>query len=361
MLALPYLHWTPKIAERLRAEASAAVIGRAEIGPDCSLGRLAAVRADGEAARLGADCWFGEASTVHIADGLYPSIVGAHVTVGRYGLVHACTIGDDCVIGEHAAVMDGSKVGPGAVIAAESVVPPGKTLAGGWLYAGAPARPVAPVSAALIAQLHRAIRGDGGNEAPPGGGAPGSGTLPGVIATAPLPDLRHAPGTGTRQSFAAGAYVAPTASLAGRVLLAERASVWFGTEIDAGEAVVEIGEESNVQDNSRLYGGKAGQDIRIGARVLIGHNVRIFASAIGDRAIIGMGAVIAPGTVVQAGGCVAAGSVTEPGTVVGSGQIWSGRPAHMARALSDANREAFARGVQAYVAYAGHYLAGAAR
>src|SRR3972149_2064312 len=168
MIVVPYLEHAPRIGSRVAAHASSAVIGRTELGSGCSLGDLTLVRADGEDVRIGADCWFGEASTVHIADRLYPALVGSHVTVGRYGLVHACTVGDDCVIGEHAAVMDGSVLGAGSVIAAESVVPPGKTLEGGWLYAGAPARPVERVPVALLDHLHRAMRGGSGARAPPG-------------------------------------------------------------------------------------------------------------------------------------------------------------------------------------------------
>ena len=142
MIVLPYLAHEPRIGSRLNSHPSGAIIGRTRLGADCALGELALVRGDGEDVQIGADCWFGEASTVHIADRLLPAVIGSHVTVARFGLVHACTVGDDCVVGEHAAVMDGSVLGPGTVIAAQSVVPPGKTLEGGWLYAGAPARPV---------------------------------------------------------------------------------------------------------------------------------------------------------------------------------------------------------------------------
>jgi gamma-carbonic anhydrase len=117
---------------------------------------------------------------------------------------------------------------------------------------------------------------------------------------------------------------------------------------------------TNVQDNSRLYAGKPGEDIRIGPRALIGHNVRIFASRIEEGAIIGMGSVIGKGTVVRAGACVAAGSITEPGTEVASGQVWSGRPARFARVLSERNRKEFAHAVQVYVQYSGNYLVGGA-
>jgi carbonic anhydrase/acetyltransferase-like protein (isoleucine patch superfamily) len=348
MIVLPYLEHAPRIGPQVRGHVSSAVIGRTELGSGCSLGELTLVRADGEDVRIGDDCWFGEASTVHIADRLYPAVVGSHVTVGRYGLVHACTVGDDCVIGEHAAVMDGSVLGAGAVIAAESIVPPGKILEGGWLYAGAPARPVERVPSVLLEALHRAIRGGSDTE------------VPHVLAASRVPQLRYAPGSGINRVFAQGAYVAPTASIAGRVLLGRCSSVWFGVEIDAGEATIEIGEQTNVQDNSRLYAGKPGEDIRIGPRVVIGHNVRIFPSTIEEGAIIGMGAVIGKGTVVRAGGCVAAGSVTEPGTEVAAGRVWSGRPARAARILSDRNREEFAHAVRVYVEYAGNFLAGGA-
>lgn len=348
MIVLPYLAHTPRISSGVTGEKSSAIIGRTRLDSGCTFGELALVRADGEAIRIGADCWFGEASTVHIADQVFPAVIGAHVTVGRYGLVHACTMGDDCVVGEHSAVMDGSIVGPGSVIAAQSIVPPGKRLEGGWLYAGAPARPVERVSAELLEKLHRAIRNGSGSK------------VPHVIAGARVPRLRHAPGTGVDRGFARGAYVAPTASVAGRVVLAPRSSLWFGVEVDAGEASVEIGEETNVQDNSRLYGGKPGEDVRIGPRVLIGHNVRIFSSAIEEGAIIGMGSVVSKGTVVRRGACVAAGSITEPGTEVAAGQVWSGRPARAARPLSERNRDDFAHAVQVYVEYAANYLAAGA-
>ena len=348
MILLPYLQHEPRIAAGLKAHPSAAVIGRTELAAGCTLGELTLVRADGEDVRIGPDCWFGEASTVHIADRLFPAVIGSHVTVGRYGLVHACAVADDCVVGEHAAVMDGSVVGPGAVIAAESIVPPGKTLEGGWLHAGAPARPVERVTPQLRKALHDAIRRGTG------------GAVPHVFAAARAPRLRHAAGSGVDQSFGPGVYVAPTASIAGRVLLAARSSVWFGVEVDAGAAAVRIGEETNVQDNSRLYGGDAGEELTIGPRVLIGHNVRIFPSTIEEGAIIGMGAIIGKGTLVRAGGCVAAGSITEPGTEVAAGQVWSGRPARAARPVSDRNRQEFSRAVAVYVEYAANYLARAA-
>jgi gamma-carbonic anhydrase len=349
MLILPYLEHEPRIARRIAAHESAVIIGRAELQDGCTFGELTLLRGDGEAIRIGTDCWFGEASTVHIAHGIFPAIVGSHVTVGRYALVHACAVADDCVVGEQAAVMDGSVVGPGSVIAARSVVPPRKTLEGGWLYMGAPARAVQRISSELRESLHQGIRT----------GATGS--VPHVSADTQLMKLRQAPGTGVNRAFWSGVYVAPTASISGDVVLGPRASIWFGAEIDAGPAHIDIGEETSIQDNSRLYARRPGHDIRIGPRVIIGHNARLFSCVVEERAIIGMGSIIGEGTVVRAGACVAAGSITEPGTEVTAGQIWSGRPARAARALTERNRLAFAQSVDIYVQYAANYLLGKTR
>jgi len=351
MIVLPYLRDFPEIGPDQAAAATSAVIGRTELGAGCHLEALATLRADGEQISVGPDCWFGEASTVHIADSVLPARVGTHVTVGRYGLVHACSVGDDCVIGENAVVMDAAEVGPGAVIAAESLVPPGKKLEGGWLYAGTPARPVERVSAGRLESLHRLLRGAAGRDE----GASNV-DVQIVRATRPIGALRRSPGAGVAELAEAEAYIAPSASITGRLHLGRHSSVWFGVEIDADDAVIELGEASNIQDHSRLHLAP-GERLRIGRRVTVGHNVRMAACEIEDEAIVGMGSIIGKGTVVRAGGCVAAGSITEPGTEVAAGYVWSGRPARESRILSPQNRTLFALGVDVYVQYAKNYRA----
>lgn len=345
MIILPYLKYLPRIGLDVRQHPSAAVIGRAQIGNGCTLGRFTVVRADGDEVHIGADSWLGEGSTVHIKDQRYPAIIGARVTAGSHSLIHACTVGDDCVIGEQSVVMDGSTVGAGSVIAAGSVVTPGKTLEGGWLYAGIPARPIKRVSRDLVDSMHRALRASLRTEGEP------------LFAAAGWPEPRHTPSVGPESTVAEGVYVAPTASIAGKVTLAARSSVWFGVEIDAGGACISIEEQTNVQDNSQLYAGMPGENILIGPNVTIGHNVRMFACTIEEGAIIGMCAVIGKGTIVRAGGVVAAGSVTEPGTEVAAGHVWSGCPARQTSQLSERNREDLARAAQTYVEYSKNYLA----
>ena len=343
MIVLPYLKYVPQLDRSIQADDSVAVIGRAQVGPRTHLAPLTTLRADGESITVGEDCWFGEASTVHIADSVFGTSIGRRCTMGRFSLVHACSVGDDCIIGEHAVVMDGCEVGPGAVFAAGSVAPPGKVLPGGWLYAGIPAKPVEQVSAARLQQLHRALRE---------GGAGGDV----VRAAQPAGPLRHAPGTGAGRFSAPNAYVAPTAAIVGELRLAPHSSVWFGVEIDAEGGVVELGEASNIQDNTRIT-LKAGERVRIGRRVTVGHNVRMHACEIEDGVVIGMGSIIGPGTIVRTGAVVAAGAVTEPGTEVKAGFIWSGNPARESRPLSPDNAARFSIGVDVYKRYAEAYSA----
>ena len=345
MNIIPYLDYTPHIGSNVTSEDWVAVIGRAEIGAGCYFGKLATLRADGEYIRVGSECWFGDASTVHIADSVFGTRVGTHVTVGRYGLVHACTIEDHCVLGENAVVMDGSVVGPGAAIAAESVVPPGKTLEGGWLYAGTPAKPVEPISPARLAELHESIRNRALID-----------NAEIIRARTPIGEFKRDPGTGAEEFESDDTYIAPTAAIAGKLKMAPHSSIWFAVEIDAEDATVALGEASNIQDSSRIH-LEAGETMRIGRRVTVGHNVRMHACEVEDEAIIGMGSIVGKGTIVRKGGVVAAGAVTAPGTVVEAGTIWSGNPARRSRPLSEENARMFSIGVDVYAGYTANYRA----
>ena len=106
-MRLPYLEFEPTIAEPARLALSAVVTGRTTVGPGLVLDEHATLRADGEAIRIGTNGYFGRRATVHIAEDVYPAIVGDDVTVGRYGLVHACTLDDGVLVGDAATVMDG--------------------------------------------------------------------------------------------------------------------------------------------------------------------------------------------------------------------------------------------------------------
>lgn len=350
-MLLRYLDFTPSIASPADCAPTAAIVGRTVAGPGLVLRDHATLRADGDWVRIGANAYFGERATVHIADSTLPAIIGDDVTVGRFALVHACTVDNRVVVGDTAVVMDGAHVGEGAVITAGSLVPPRKRLAGGWIYDGNPATPVRAVDAGELAAAAYAIRNHSNSALVTSTDVPAPDT--GEFAAAGDAHARH--GAGHRIPRVGLAYIAPTAVLAGDVEVADDASVYFGCAIIAGTGRIAIGPRTNVQDNSLLVTDAARGPLVLGADVTIGHNVRMGAAMIGDHALIGMGSQVGDGVVVEEGGCIGARAWVEPGTVVAKGWIWAGRPARAFRELRAQERELFAEAARIYVCYGAAY------
>ncbi len=151
------------------------------------------------------------------------------------------------------------------------------------------------------------------------------------------------------------ALAAATSALVGDVRLGREASVFFGCAVVAGDARIEVGAQSNIQDNSLLVTDRARGDLVIGERVTFGHNVRMGSGVVEDDALVGMGAIVGDRVVVERGGVIAAGAWVEPGTVVRSGWIWAGRPAREFRALKPAERDGFDTIIEVYTRYATDY------
>ncbi len=351
-MLIPYLDFAPSVAAPMECAATAAIVGRTVAGPGLVLRAFATLRADGEWVRVGANAYFGERATVHIADGTLAANIGDDVTVGRFALVHACTVESRVVVGDTAIVMDDAHVGAGALITAGSLVPPRKRLPGGWIYDGYPATPVREIGAAELAEAAAAVRH----------------RVPSALVTAsdlpPLDMAAFAPaGDGDaaaehperRLHRAAAAYVAPTALVTGDVSVADDASVYFGCALVAGDGRIAIGPRTNVQDNSLLVTDATRGPLVLGADVTIGHNVRMGAATIGDHALIGMGSQVGDGVIVEEGGCIGARAEVQPGTVIKAGWIWVGRPAFAFRPIKPEERENFAQAARIYVRYGAAY------
>ena len=351
-LILDYLQYTPAIDGDLDVADRGALIGRSTIGGQSALGDYATVRADGENIRVGANAWFGDHATVHIADQIRGAVIGDDVTVGRYGVAHACTLGDGVVIGESSVVMDDASVGAYAVIAGDSVVPPRKTLPGGYLYAGHPAKPVREITLAEAATIGRDLRAGRPAEELVSRYLPPWRAIMQALPARAEGSLRELHGRSPRMT---NAFVAPTAIVAGDVVIEDDASVFFGCAVCAGDGRIVIGARTNVQDNCILATDRSRGELVLGDGVTIGHNVQLGSGTIGDDALVGMGSRVADGVVVERAGCIGAGAWVEPGTVVRAGWIWAGRPALPFRELKPEERAEFARARDIYVTYSSDY------
>ncbi len=119
--------------------AGSVVLGDVEIGPQASVWYGTVVRADSAPIRIGAGTNLQDGVVVH-ADPLYPTTIGARVSVGHRAVVHGCTVGDDVLIGMGATLLNGAVVGPWCLIAAGAVVLQGAEIPAGSLVAGVPGK-----------------------------------------------------------------------------------------------------------------------------------------------------------------------------------------------------------------------------
>lgn len=128
------------------------VIGNVTVGAKASVWPCAVLRGDIAPIEIGEGSNIQDGAVVHVADGL-PAKVGARVTVGHLAMLHACVIGDECLIGMHATVLDGAVIGARSIVGANSLVTKGTQVPPGSLVMGSPAKVVRPLSAAEQAAL----------------------------------------------------------------------------------------------------------------------------------------------------------------------------------------------------------------
>lgn len=318
---------SPRIKEPIAfVGQGAAILGRVTLGQGGWFDNFAVIRADGHYVEIGDDFYLGEHSTVHIAHDIYPTHIGNRVSVGSRAVIHACDIADDCVIEREAIILDGSRVGPRAIISANSVVFPRTELEGGWLYAGSPAQPVARVTSKQLETHHLKLRNDG--------------------TKCPYePRIAETEETGP--------FVAPSASVSGAVCMGEDTSIWYGCNIISGRWRISIGDRTNIQDNSVIICEST--DVKIAQDVTIGHNVTLIDCQIESNSLIGMGSLISPGSTVETDVLVAAGSETEIGQRLTSGQIWAGKPARPIGKMDTRKREMLVGTLPVYQSYAKHF------
>ena len=150
---------TPVIHAMAYVDAMAYVSGQTNIGADSSVWPMAVIRGDVNAINIGEPSNIQDGAVLHAThDGPYtpggrPLSIGDDVTVGHKAVLHACAIGNRCLIGMNATVLDGAVIGDNTIIAAASLVPPGKALDSGFLWVGSPVKKVRALTADEIASL----------------------------------------------------------------------------------------------------------------------------------------------------------------------------------------------------------------
>ena len=154
-----YIDKTPEIHSSTWIADSAQVIGDVVIGEESSVWVNAVVRGDVNHIRIGKRTNIQDGCIVHVARNTLATIIGDEVTVGHNAVLHACTIGNQVLVGMGAVVMDGAEVGDNCIVGAGSLVTPGTKIPAGSLAVGSPVK----VKRALTEEESRSIRESAAN------------------------------------------------------------------------------------------------------------------------------------------------------------------------------------------------------
>ena len=119
---------------------TAAVIGNVTLGADTNIWFHCVLRGDTNFISIGARTNIQDGSIIHVNAGRQATRIGDDVTVGHMAIIHACTLEDRAFVGMGAIVLDDAVIEAGGVLAAGSVLPPGKRIRPLELWMGNPAK-----------------------------------------------------------------------------------------------------------------------------------------------------------------------------------------------------------------------------
>jgi carbonic anhydrase/acetyltransferase-like protein (isoleucine patch superfamily) len=139
------------------------LIGDIKLEDDVNIWYGTVIRADINRIEIGAATNIQDGSVIHVdtpgSDRDSGAVlIGRNVTVGHKALLHACKIGDNCLIGMGAIVLSGAEIGEGCIIAAGSVVRENEKIPAGSLVAGLPAKIKGQVSEEWREKIHLSAR-----------------------------------------------------------------------------------------------------------------------------------------------------------------------------------------------------------
>jgi len=142
----PFRGITPRFGDGVFLAETAAVVGDVEIGARTSIWYGAVLRGDVFHIRVGAETSIQDNTVVHVTSGQHATLIGDRVTIGHSVVLHGCTIGDRCIIGMGAIILDRARIARHCIVGAGALVTPGTDIPEGHLVLGSPAKPRRPLT-----------------------------------------------------------------------------------------------------------------------------------------------------------------------------------------------------------------------
>lgn len=144
----------PVLGRGVYVARGAVVAGDVTLGDQASVWYNAVLRGDLNQIVVGCGTNVQDNAVLHLAND-WPCRLGDYVTVGHSAILHACTVGNESLIGMGAVVLDGAEIGEQCLVGAKSLVRQGMRVPAGSLVLGAPAR----VVRALTPEERSGLRG----------------------------------------------------------------------------------------------------------------------------------------------------------------------------------------------------------
>ncbi|TDF78345.1 gamma carbonic anhydrase family protein [Pseudomonas sp. H9] len=149
-------------------------------------------------------------------------------------------------------------------------------------------------------------------------------------------------------------WVAPTATLIGKVRLQAGANVWFGAVLRGDNELIDIGENSNVQDGTVMH-TDMGSPLTLGKGVTVGHNAMLHGCTVGDHSLVGINAVILNGARIGKYCIIGANALIPEGKEIPDGSLVMGSPGKVVRELTDEQKKMLEASAAHYVHNAERY------
>ena len=143
-------------------------------------------------------------------------------------------------------------------------------------------------------------------------------------------------------------YVAESASVIGKVRLANDTSVWFGAVLRGDNESITVGENTNIQECAVIH-TDPGFPCILGSNVTIGHQAMLHGCQVGDNSLIGINAVVLNGAKIGRNCLVGANALVTENQEIPEGSLVIGSPAKPIKQLTTAQIQKLKESAEHYV------------